>query len=148
MPSTHTALHYHLIFATKNRAPLLAAEWRPRLHEYLGGTVQGLGAVTHGVGGVADHVHLLILLKPTHRLADFVRELKKASSSWIRETFQLPNFHWQEGYGAFTVSASNKTAVQDYIAHQDEHHQKKSFRDELILLLRKSGVEYDERYLD
>ena len=86
MPSTHTSLHYHLIFATKHREPTLAKEWRNELHSYLGGVVNGLDASSEGVGGVADHVHLLVSLKPTACLSDFMRELKKASSSWIRES--------------------------------------------------------------
>lgn len=77
MPSTHTCLHYHLIFATKHRQPILAKEWRHELHSYLGGIVNGLDAHSEGVGGVADHVHLLISLKPTSCLSDFMRELKK-----------------------------------------------------------------------
>ncbi|MES2706006.1 MAG: IS200/IS605 family transposase [Verrucomicrobiota bacterium] len=148
MASTHTCLHYHLIFATKGREPRLAADWRPRLHEYLGGTVRGLGGAPGGVGGVADHVHLLVGLKATHCLADFMRELKKASSAWVREEAGLTDFHWQEGYAAFTVSASSREAVKRYIATQEEHHRTKSFREELVEFLLKSQVDFDERYLD
>ena len=148
MPSTHTSLLYHLVFATKNREPLIEPAWRDRLHEYLGGAVRGLGGTPQGVGGVADHVHLLIGLKPTHCLSDFMRELKKASSIWVSEALHPPAFAWQEGYAAFTVSASARASVQDYIARQEEHHHRQSFREELIAFLQKSGVEYDERYLD
>ena len=148
MPSTHTCLLYHLVFATKNREPLVDPSWRDRLHEYLGGAVRGLGGTPQGIGGVADHVHLLIGLKPTHCLSDFMRELKKSSSIWVAESLKQPSFAWQEGYAAFTVSASARTAVQDYIAHQEEHHRRKSFREELIEFLQKSGIEYEERYLD
>jgi REP element-mobilizing transposase RayT len=148
MPSTHTNLLYHIIFATKNREPVIAAEWRPRLHEYLGGAVRGLGGVPQGVGGVADHVHLLVGLKPTHCLSDFMRDLKKNSSVWISETIPVPSFHWQEGYAAFTVSASVKASVRQYIAGQEEHHRHKTFREELVEFLKKSGIDYDERYLD
>ena len=148
MPSTHTSLLYHIVFATKNREPVIAMEWRSRLHEYLGGAVRGAGGTPQGVGGVADHVHLLVGLKPTHCLSDFMRELKKASSIWISETIPLPGFHWQEGYGAFTVSASARPDVQHYIARQEEHHRQRTFREEYVLLLQKSGIEYDERYLD
>ncbi len=148
MPSTHTSLHYHLVFATKDRQPLIAPDWRPRLHEYLGGTVRGLGGVPQGIRGVADHVHLLVALKPTHCLSDFMRELKKASSVWVAQEIPLPSFRWQEGYGAFTVSASAREAVQAYIANQEQHHRAKSFREELVEFLEKSGVEYDARYLD
>ena len=148
MPSTHTSLLYHLIFATKNREPLMAAEWRARLHEYLGGVVSGLGGTPQGIGGVADHVHLLVGLKPTHCLADFMRELKKSSSVWVVEQIGEKRFRWQEGYAAFTVSASAREAVQRYISGQAEHHRTTTFREELVAYLKKSGVEYDERYLD
>jgi REP element-mobilizing transposase RayT len=148
MPSTHTSLHYHLIFATKDRQPHIAPEWRTRLHEYLGGTVRGLGAVPQGIGGVADHVHLLVALKPTHCLSDFMRELKKTSSVWVAEEIGLAAFRWQEGYGAFTVSASARASVQEYIARQQEHHRTRTFREELVEFLEKSGVDYDPRYLD
>ncbi|MBU1665470.1 MAG: IS200/IS605 family transposase [Gammaproteobacteria bacterium] len=148
MPSTHTSLHYHLIFATKNRKAWLAPAWREQLHEYLGGTVRGLDGHPQGVGGVADHVHLLVSLKATHCLADFMRELKKASSTWVREAHRQPDFHWQEGYAAFTVSASALDSVRGYIARQEAHHQKEPFRNELLAFLQKSGVEFDARYLD
>jgi REP element-mobilizing transposase RayT len=148
MPSTHTNLLYHLIFATKDREPMIAAEWRARLHDYLGGAVRGLGGVPQGIGGVADHVHLLVGLKPTHCLSAFMRDLKRNSSVWVAETIPQPAFRWQEGYAAFTVSASVKTSVQEYIAGQEEHHRHKTFREELTDFLRKSGIEYDERYLD
>jgi REP element-mobilizing transposase RayT len=147
MPSTHTSLHYHLIFATKQREPILAKEWRHELHSYLGGIVNGLDAHSEGVGGVADHVHLLVSLKATACLSDFMRELKKSSSNWIRES-KCSSFHWQEGYAAFTVSASVRTSVRTYIANQEEHHRVKSFCEELIDFLEKSGVTYDPRYLD
>jgi putative transposase len=148
MPSTHTSLHYHIIFATKDREPRLVEPWRASLHDYLGGTARGLGAQPQGVGGVADHVHMLISLKATHCLSDFMRELKKAASTWIREKQQIPNFQWQNGYAAFTVSASARESVQDYIARQEEHHRGKSYREEVLEFLLKSGVEFDERYLD
>ena len=148
MPSTYTSLHYHLIFATKEREPWIAPAWRAQLHAYLGGTARGLGAAPQGVGGVADHLHLLVALKATHCLADFMRELKKASSTWVQETIGLASFHWQEGYAAFTVSASAREAVRAYIAGQEEHHRVKSFREELVAFLQKSGAAYDERYLD
>ncbi|MFM8357061.1 MAG: IS200/IS605 family transposase, partial [Verrucomicrobiota bacterium] len=148
MPSTHTHLLYHLIFATKNRQPLIADSWRARFHEYLGGIVAGLDGTPQGVGGVADHVHLLVGLKPTHCLSDFMRELKKASTLWVKEELGVAMFAWQEGYGAFTVSASGRNAVRDYIARQEEHHRRRTFREELVDCLRKSGVAYDERYLD
>lgn len=148
MPSTYTSLHYHLIFATKDRVPCLILDWRSELHQYLGGTVRGLDGHPQGVGGVADHVHLLVSLKATQSLAEFMRELKKASSIWIQDTFRQQNFHWQEGYAAFTVSASARRSVKAYIANQEEHHRTKTFREELVEFLSRSGVDFDERYLD
>jgi putative transposase len=148
MPSTFLSLHYHIIFSTKDRLPLIDAAWRDRLHEYLGGTVSGLGGFPQGVGGVADHVHLLVGLKATHCLADFMRELKKASSVWVHEEIKLREFAWQEGYGAFTVSPPSRAQVQKYIANQAVHHRVKSFREELVEFLEKAGVEYEDRFLD
>ena len=148
MPCTHTHLLYHIIFATKHRQPLITDSWRTDLHEYLGGTVKGLDGISQGVGGTADHVHLLVGLKPTHCLSDFLRELKKSSSVWAIEKIGAAGFAWQKGYAAFTVSASACEAVQKYIAGQEEHHQRKTFREELIAFLQKSGVTYDDRYLD
>ena len=148
MASTYLSLHYHLVFGTKNREPSIASSWRSRLHEYLGGTISGLGGSPQGVGGVDDHVHLLVGLKATHCLADVLRELKKASSIWVHEEIGLRSFAWQEGYAAFTVSATTREAVKTYIAHQAEHHVAKSGRDELIVMLGKAGIEYDPKYLD
>jgi putative transposase len=148
MPSTYLSLHYHLVFSTKDREPTLADPLRPRLHDYLAGTVLGLKGHCRAVGGTADHVHLLIGLTATHTLADFMRELKKASSKWIHEHTPHPHFAWQEGYAAFTVNASATEEVKRYIAHQEEHHRTRSFREELKAMLDKSGIAYDERYLD
>ena len=148
MPSTYLSLHYHLVFSTKDRLPLIDLSWRNRLHEYLRGTVSGLDGFPQGTGGIADHVHLLVGLKATHCLADFMRELKKASSAWVHDKMGTHAFAWQEGYAAFTVSPSARASVQSYIANQEAHHQKKTFREELVELLDRAGVEYDPRYLD
>ena len=148
MASTYLSLHYHLVFTTKNREGVIAPEWRSRLHEYLGGTIAGLGGVPQGVGGVSDHVHLLVGLKSTHCLADVLRELKKASSVWVHEQIGLQSFAWQEGYAAFTVSATARPSVQQYIANQEEHHRERSSQEELLDMLAKAGVEYDSRYFE
>jgi REP element-mobilizing transposase RayT len=146
MGSTFLSLHYHLVFSTKERRPLIRDAWRPRLHEYLGGTVRGLGGVPEAIGGVEDHVHLLIGFQATHRLADFMRELKKASSIWADESHS-PGFAWQEGYSAFSVSATHTAAVKKYIAGQEAHHRKLDFAAELKNLLVKNGVTFDPKYL-
>ena len=145
--STYFKLHYHIVFGTKNRVACLDKAWRPQLWEYIGGTVRGLGGVPHGVGGWHDHLHLLIDLKPTHVVADVVRELKKASTEWLREQRGLKAFQWQEGYGVFTVGWREREAIKAYIAGQEEHHRTKAFREELIAMLNDAGVEFDPKYL-
>src|SRR5438477_69750 len=122
MSSTYLSLHYHLVFSTRNREALISPEWQLRLPASPGGTWPGLGGFPEGVGGVADHVHLLVGLKATHCLSDVMRELKKASSTWVHEEAGLRAFAWQEGYAAFTVSATVRDAVQHYVANQEEHH--------------------------
>ncbi|MBB5037425.1 IS200/IS605 family transposase [Prosthecobacter dejongeii] len=148
MPSTYSSLHYHLIFSTKNREPLIQTAWRARLHEYLGGMVRGLGGVSLGVGGVSDHVHLLVGLKPTHCLADVMRDLKKDATHWVQTTVGERGFFWQEGYAAITVSPPGLPGVRNYIAHQEEHHRQRGFREELKEILTQAGIPFDERYLD
>ena len=148
MSSTYLSLHYHLVFSTKDRQPTIEDVWRPRLHDYLGGTIRGLGGFPQEIGGVQDHVHILVGLKATHRLSDFMRELKKASSAWVHDQLGHSEFAWQEGYAAFTVSATSRDSVVKYIANQPEHHRHRSFREELIELLARAGVEYDPKYLD
>jgi len=147
MSSTHLSLHCHVVFGTKHQRPLIAAEWRPRLHAYMGGTIRTLEVIPEAVGGVADHVHLLIGIRATHRLADVMRDLKRASSAWVHETIKDKQFEWQDGYGAFSVSASLLERVKRYIANQEAHHRKRTFKEEYVELLKSSGVEYDERYL-
>ena len=146
MASTFLSLHYHVVFSTKERRPFIAPAWRTQLHDYLGGTVNWLGGFRQRVGGVADHIHLLVGLKATHCLAEFMRELKKATSVWARENPE-PEFAWQDGYAAFTVSASKRAVVRQYIENQEAHHAKRDFVSELKELLEKHEVEYNERYL-
>jgi len=146
--STYLGLHYHLIFSTKNREPSIPHPILPRLHEYLGGIVLRLGGEPRAIGGTPDHVHLLVSLKSTHCLAEFMRELKKAPSQWMHDTIKSRSFAWQEGYCAITVSPSGRNAVREYIANQEEHHRTKTFQEELVTFLKKAGVAYDERYLE
>jgi REP element-mobilizing transposase RayT len=147
MPSTHLSLHYHIVFGTKNHEPMIQPTWRADLHAYLGGIIRTADGIAEGVGGVADHVDLLIGLRATHRLADVLRELKSVSSAWVHDEIGMHAFAWQEGYGAFTVSASQRKAVCSYIEQQAEHHRTRTFREEYLELLRRSGVEFDERYV-
>ena len=149
MGSAFLSLHYHIVFSTKERRPFIKPSWCYKLHEYLGGTVRGLGGIPEIIGGVADHVHLLVGLRATHCLADFMRELKKASSTWAAEKHEQL-FTWQEGYSAFTVSWTHIESVRQYITpHKKRIIKKINFVTELKrkTLLDKNGVKYEEKYL-
>ena len=145
---SYISLHAHIVFATKKRAPFIIPKWKARLHQYLGGVVNGLDAVSQGVGGVEDHVHLLVGFKATHRMSDFMRELKKNTSTWVHDEVGLKEFAWQEGYSAFSVSPTARPGVKRYIKNQEAHHRKTTHKQELISLLEKAGVEFDPKYLD
>lgn len=146
MPSTYISLHVHVIFSTKERLPLILKDWRDRLHSYLGGIVKGLDGVPLAIGGIEDHVHLLIGLKSKHRLDYFLRDLKADSSSWVHKELNK-KFQWQKGYAAFSVSPLGIEGVKKYTLNQEKHHKKKSFKEELVELLDASGIEYNEKYL-
>ncbi|MDT5156316.1 MAG: REP-associated tyrosine transposase [Acidobacteriota bacterium] len=146
MPHTFTSLLAHIIFSTKDRAPLIAADVQPQLHAYMGGILRELKATPLIVNGVNDHVHLLVGLPPTASVSDTLRLLKANSSRWLHETYRKP-FAWQSGYGAFSVSRSNLEAVRKYIAHQEEHHRRMSFKEEFMSLLRKHNIEFDEQFI-
>jgi REP element-mobilizing transposase RayT len=140
-------LHYHLVDSTKDRVANIAPPWRERLHAFLGGVIKELDGFPEAIGGVGDHVHLLIGLGAMHRLADVMREIKSVSSRWVHEEIRQPAFAWQEGYGAFTVSAPQRSAVCDYILRQEDHHRRHTFQEEYLEFLQRGGVEYDVRYL-
>jgi REP-associated tyrosine transposase len=122
-------------------------DWRGRLHAYMGGIVNDLGGVPEKIGGIDDHVHMLVGLRATHRLADVLKEIKASSSKWVHEELKKLLFSCQEGYGAFTISAPQIETVKKYIDNQEEHHRRKTVQEEYIELLRRSGAEYDEKYL-
>jgi REP element-mobilizing transposase RayT len=147
MGSTFYSLRYHVVFSTKERRPLVRAEWRAQLHQYMGGTLRGLGVVPEAMGGVQDHVHLLMSGRTTDAPADLIRELKKASSVWVAENYD-PLFASQEGYAIFSVSCTHAMALRNYIARQEQHHGRLPFVDELGRLLGKNGVNYEPKYLE
>ena len=147
MPSTHLSLHYHLVFSTKNRAPVIDTNWRARLHAYLGGSVRKIGGVAESICGTNDHVHLLVGLRATHRLADVMEDIKSVSSLWVHQEIGTKDFWWQEGYGAFTVSSSQLEKVRTYIEHQEEHHRRKTFQEDYLEFLKSTGVQFNEKYL-
>ncbi len=148
MSSTYTALYYHIVFSTKHRIPQIHSSWITRLHAYMSGTVTKLDGVAYEIGGVDDHVHLLVRLNQHHTIKNFVRDLKRSSSKWVHNEINIPAFAWQEGYAAFTVSPFEQTGIKSYIRNQAEHHKTMTFIEELKWMLERAGVEYDPKYLD
>ena len=145
---SHTAsnIALHLIFSTKARQPLITREVRADLFAYLGGIVRELRGTALIVNGTADHVHMLIRIRPVHAMAEIAHVVKTNSSRWVREKGNR-DFAWQTGYGAFSVSESSVRAVSQYIATQEEHHKKYSFQEEYVAFLKKNKVAYDEWYI-
>ena len=148
MTQSLTRLNVHAVFSTKNREPMLPAEIRSELYAYLGGILKSLGCVPLAINGTDDHVHLLFIQSKNIALAKVFEEVKGTSSQWIKTKPTVSRtFAWQGGYGAFSVSESQSQKVVDYIAAQEEHHRKLTFKEELLVLLEKHNIEYDEKYL-
>ena len=148
MSSTLTNLVYHIVFSTKGREPMIIADIRDELYRYIGGIIRGEGGTLLQIGGMPDHLHLVVKLKPTHELAKIMQKIKGNSSKWVNVQNRFKGrFAWQVGYGAFSVSESQIPVVVGYVKNQANHHQKLSFRDEFTLILERHQVEYDEQYL-
>jgi putative transposase len=148
MSSTHTNLLYHIVFSTKKREPVIMTPIRAELYKYIGGIIRGEGGKVLEIGGMPDHVHLVVKFKAEPSVATMVKILKSKSSKWLNDRPKRPGrFEWQRGYAAFTVSVSQLESVRTYVRNQEQHHRRKTFQDELRLMLDKHGVEYDERYL-
>ena len=145
MSHTYAQNVVHVVFSTKDRKKVLDREFRPRLWAYITGVCANLGAHVHSVGGTEDHIHLLIQLPPVLPLAKAVATIKANSSRWASEEGR--KFAWQQGYGAFSVSASVIPVVLRYIQNQEEHHKKMDFKAELVAFLKKHRIEFDPRYL-
>jgi putative transposase len=146
MSHSYTNLLYHIVFATKNRLPQLDIELRPRLYNYLGGTIRGLGGMALEIGGVADHVHALVKMRQDIAISEFLQKLKANSSGWLNRS-RRDKFAWQEGYAAFTVSESQVERVRRYISMQEEHHRKVTFADELMALLCAHHIDFNPEHL-
>lgn len=147
MSHRFTALFAHLIFSTKDRIPHLDPELAPECLAYIGGIVENIGARRIAIGGVADHVHLLVDIPATTAVSDLVRTLKSNSSKWVHESRNRSKFAWQKGYSAFSVSRSGVDAVVRYIGNQEKHHRRVSYQDEVRAFLKKYAIEGDERYM-
>ena len=141
MSHTFTTNIVHCVFSTKGRSSLINDEIREKIWSYLSGILTNIRVPLLAIGGIADHVHLLIALPPTQNLAKVICDLKANSSRWLNENGT--RFAWQEGYAAFSVSPSRIEAVQRYIHGQAQHHQKRNFQEEFLELLRKSGIPFD-----
>jgi REP element-mobilizing transposase RayT len=139
----------HIIFSTKNRERLLiGTDLQKALHAYMGATMKQLDCMPVEIGGVDDHVHILCLFPRTRSVADVVKETKRVSTNWLQEQGPgLTDFHWQAGYGVFSVSQSGVDDVVEYIRRQEEHHRKLTFQDEYRAFLKKHAVDFDERYV-
>jgi REP element-mobilizing transposase RayT len=149
MSQSLVQIYLHIIFSTKNREPFLTDKpFRDRTHAYLVGIWKNLDCRSLIVGGVENHVHILCRYSKTIELKDFLRDLKRDSSVWIKEqNSQLSNFYWQAGYGAFSVSPSHVDPLTNYIASQEEHDRHESYQDAYRRICRKYGVPIDERYV-
>jgi len=146
--NTYFALNVHAVFCTKNRQPCIVDEFEEHLWEYLGGIVRQNGMKALSIGGVPDHVHVLISLPPSVSVAKAMQLIKGGSSKWVHDNFpRHRTFAWQPGYAAFSVSTSLIQDNDAYIRNQKEHHRKKTFQEEYISFLKKNHVDYDERYL-
>lgn len=139
----------HLVFSTKDRYPFLVdREVRRAMHSELATLLKKNRCPTLIIGGVADHIHALFVLSKNHSIAETVWAIKRSSSRWIKNEFpQLRKFHWQAGYGAFSVSQSDVERVQAYILNQEKHHQRQSFQEEFKEFLKKYEIDYGERYV-
>jgi REP element-mobilizing transposase RayT len=148
MPQSLAKNLVHLIYSTKNRTPCLNREVLVRLFAYQAGILKEWESLALVIGGVTDHIHSLFCLSKNHALAKVIEEVKKGSSKWLKtQGSAFRDFHWQAGYGAFSVSQSNVEEVRRYIEQQEEHHRGRSFQEEFLAFLRRHGMEYDERDL-
>ena len=145
--SSHRQILYHIIFGTKYHRPVINPNHKEDLYKYIWGIIKNKNCTLYQINGVKDHIHILSDLHPSISLADFVKDIKVASSIWMKESGYYPDFQgWAEGYGAFTVTYRDKELIVRYIKKQEEHHRKVLFRKEYLQFLKEFGVDIDERY--
>jgi putative transposase len=148
MGNSYISCYVHYVFSTKNQKKWLKSDIREKLFPYIGGICRENNFKLIKAGGVDDHLHLLVSLPSTITIAKAIQYLKGGSSRWIHETFgNMKDFAWQEGYGAFTIGVSQTDRTIKYITNQEDHHRKKTFREELIDFLNYHGIEFEEKYL-
>jgi putative transposase len=148
MPGTFSQVYIQVVFAVKGRENLISKTWKDELHKYMAGIIKAKEQKPIIVNGMPDHIHAFIGLRPSMPISDIVRDIKNNSSNFINEKkFVKGKFSWQEGYGAFSYGHSQIEKVYNYIINQEEHHKKKTFREEYIGFLKKFEIQFDEKYL-
>lgn len=148
MPQSLSILYAHLIFSTKNRYPFLKADIRGRVHAYIATILREMGSPFVVVGGVEDHVHVLFDLGRIHAAKDFVEQIKRESSKFVKTLRpELDKFYWQNGYGIFSVSPTHRDIAVHYVENQEHHHREKSFQEEYRDFLRRYKISFDEKYV-
>lgn len=146
--STYTQILYQIVFGTKYHQKTLSASNRDELHRYIAGILKNQKCHVYRVNGIEDHLHIVTHLHPTVALADLIKDIKLASSGFIKDNKLFPRFNgWQDGYGAFTYSIKEKDRLIEYVKNQQEHHRVKTFREEVIELFKEHEIQFDERYL-
>lgn len=148
MPSTWPQVLLHILCSTKSRTPSIETDVADDLYGFIGGIVRDEGGMLLAIGGMPDHVHMLVRWGTDKAISELMRHVKTRSSRWMHKSRGVSAFAWQVGYGVFSVSQSQAEGVKAYIRRQPEHHAKRSFREELVALLKAHEVEYDEKYLD
>ena len=148
MAHSFTSSLYHCVYSTKNRAKIITPELQERRWPYMGGIARDNGMKALAIGGIEDHVHLLLSLPSTLAIARAIQLIKGNSFKWVHETFpDLAHFAWQEGYGAFSIGVSQIETTTAYIQNQAEHHRQKTFQEEFLSFLKKHVIEYDPRFV-
>lgn len=148
MANTFTQIYLHIVFAVQNRTSLISSEWKDELYKYITGIIQNNKHKLIAINGTANHIHIAIGYKPHQLIPDLLQDIKANSSKWINEKrFVKGKFNWQAGYGAFSFSHSQIDAVVKYINNQEQHHKKKTFKEEYIEMLKKYDVPFDEKYV-
>ena len=148
MPQSLSSILIHLVFSTKNREPFITPAIESELHPYMATIFREHNSPSLIIDGTKDHVHTLFALGRTITIADLVEEVKTGSSKWIKtKGREFRNFHWQKGYGAFSIGQSNAAALKRYIRNQKHHHRRVSFQDEYRDFLKRYEIEFDERYV-
>ncbi len=148
MANTYTQIYIQIVFSVKGRQNLIQNHWKDELYKYICGIVNGKEQKVYAIGGVGDHIHLLVSIKPDIALSELIRDIKANSTKWINQKgFINGKFQWQAGFGAFSYAQSQLESVVAYINNQEQHHRKYTFREEYVDLLQKFNIGYDEKYL-